>query len=123
MPANFTFGNCAREPLEVGPEDEADADHEVDAARRQRAQRALAIRALGRLDVLDVCTPSSALRALEPATRRFVERLVVLAADVEHEADAHARPCAAWRFARTTHRTDADERDVERDQDGDQPAG
>src|SRR5690606_9357184 len=79
-----------REALEIRTEDEADTDHQIEVARGQRAQRALAIGALARLDVLDLHAELLA-RALEPAPRCFVERLVVLAADVEHEADANAR--------------------------------
>src|SRR3569832_973164 len=113
-------GELLGQLLEVRPEDEPDADHEVDMTRRERAQRALASVALGRLDELDV-HPELVVRAQEAAVRRGVERLVVLTADVEHQADVHAS-AELFRLRRDEHPAGGDQQHVDRDEPEEQPA-
>src|SRR5262249_25962295 len=110
-------GELAGEALEVAAEDEADADHELDLARREDAQRGFAVGALGRLDVLGFDVEVLA-RGLEPAPRRLVERLAVLAADVEHEPDAEAGLLDSLAGAHR-ERAHAEQDDVRRGQESD----
>ena len=78
-------------------EHEANAEHQIEAARREQPQPALAIGAIAGLDELG-CDAELAGGALDAPISRVVERLVAAPTDVEDQAHAQrsrrSRPVA-----------------------------
>ena len=84
-------GELAGELVDVVREQEADAEHELAAARGELAQRRLAVGALAGLERLDL-DPELLPGLLEPGVGGVVEGLVAAPAHVEHEADLERAP-------------------------------
>ncbi len=93
----------ARRREQVVRKNEPDADDQIEPARGQQPNPALAIGAFARLDVLGL-DAELAHRAAEPAPGRAVERLVAAPADAEHQADAAWARAATARAARGSER-------------------